>query len=209
MMAAHRPGGGVGDKDDLEWNPEWDKDEDEQDGGVDEDEAQLMKDAAASQFNDPELMSGGDKFFVNLTTTSNLMSLKGSLASILSASANTELYASLISKLEKAVPEEDREDFAALVIQRNYRRIAQQRKARAEREKRRLLSVEKLQSVYRGHQARLHVQYRHLMAARIQGLGRGYLTRKRLLAEKTWPRTQRCTLVAASVSFRKVKSRRP
>ena len=29
------------------------------------------------------------------------------------------------------VPEEDREDFAALMIQRNYRRISQQRKARA------------------------------------------------------------------------------
>jgi hypothetical protein len=39
---------------------------------------------------------------------------------------NTELYATLITKLEQAVPEEDREDFAALMIQRNYRRISQQ-----------------------------------------------------------------------------------
>ena len=132
------------DTDGLEWNPEWDEDKDE--GDVEEE--MMMKDAASSQFADLDLMAGDDKFFVNLTTTSNLMSLKGSLASILSASANTELYAALIRKLEQAVPEEDREDFAALMIQRNYRRISQQRKARAERERRRFESVQNLQSVY-------------------------------------------------------------
>ena len=109
--------------DEMEWNPEWDEDENE---AIDDEEELMMKDSAASQFADPDLMAGGDKYFINLTTTSNLMNLKGSLASILAASANTELYASLITKLEQAVPEEDREDFAALMIQRNYRSISQQ-----------------------------------------------------------------------------------
>ena len=54
----------------------------------------------------------------------------------------------------------------------------------AERERRRLESVEKLQSVYRGHLARRYVLLRHLAAARMQGLGRGYATRKRLFKEK-------------------------
>jgi hypothetical protein len=59
-----------------------------------------------------------------------------------------------------------------------------QRKAKAEREKRRQGSVQKLQSVYRGHLARRYVLLRHLAAAKIQGLGRGWHTRRRLFAEK-------------------------
>ena len=37
---------------------------------------------------------------------------------------------SRISKLEHAVPEEDREDYAALQIQRTYRRVTRARKVR-------------------------------------------------------------------------------
>jgi hypothetical protein len=59
-----------------------------------------------------------------------------------------------------------------------------QRKAKAEREKRRQGSVQKLQSVYRGHLARRYVLLRHLAAAKVQGLGRGWHTRRRLFAEK-------------------------
>ena len=158
-MASHpdRAGGGEG-TDEMEWNPEWDQDEEDEgvcrpvrrahaahaapaltggeragaeDDEADEEEQMMLRDAASSQTVDPELMQGSEKFFVNLTTTSNLMTLKGSLASILSVAGNTELYGDLIRKLEQAVPEEDREDFAALMIQRNYRRISQQRKARA------------------------------------------------------------------------------
>ena len=76
----------------------------------------------------PELLEGLTR--AGWQTTSSLMSLKGSLASILAASASTEVYASLISKLEHAVPEEDREDYAALQIQRTYRRVTRARKAR-------------------------------------------------------------------------------
>lgn len=184
---ASRPG--QADKDELEWNPEWD--EEEEDDEEDEEEQMMLKDAASSQYADPDLFAGDEKFFVNLTTTSNLMSLKGSLASILAAAGNTELYGDLIRKLEQAVPEEDREDFAALMIQRNYRRVSQQRKARAEREKRRMESVEKLQSVYRGHVARSFVRKRHLAAATIQGLGRGWMTRTRLYADKVLRNTTR------------------
>lgn len=58
------------------------------------------------------------------------------------------------------------------------------RKARAERDKRRIQSVEKLQSTYRGHLTRRFIVKLHLSAARIQALGRGWKTRRRLWLEK-------------------------
>jgi hypothetical protein len=86
MSTIQSRGGFDESKDSLEWNPEWDEEEEEEEEEEqDEEERLLLKDAAASQVADPELMSGSEKFFVNLTTTSNLMNLKGSLASILSA----------------------------------------------------------------------------------------------------------------------------
>ena len=88
------------------------------------------------------------------------------------------------TKLEKAVPEEDREDFAALVIQRSWRRITRMRKAKSERNRRRTESANKLQATYRGHLTRLYVVKLHKSAARMQGLGRGWLTRRKLWLEK-------------------------
>uniref|UniRef100_A0A6U6CC63 Myosin motor domain-containing protein n=1 Tax=Guillardia theta TaxID=55529 RepID=A0A6U6CC63_GUITH len=154
--------------DQIEWDPEWEEDD--------------ASNAAAYQ--QEEALDSSTRYFVNLGTTSSLLQLKGSLASILAAPPSTDLYAALINKLEKAVPEEDREDFAALLIQKAWRNVRARRKAKADRLARRLASIMLLQSTYRGHLARRFVLHLNKAAARIQGLARGHSTRKRLKAEK-------------------------
>mmetsp|Transcript_34779 Transcript_34779/g.78565 ORF Transcript_34779/g.78565 Transcript_34779/m.78565 type:complete len:87 (+) Transcript_34779:254-514(+) len=75
-------------RDQIEWDPDW------------EDDA-----SNAAAYQEEEVLDSSTRYFVNLGTTSSLLQLKGSLASILAAPPSTDLYAALINKLEKAVPE--------------------------------------------------------------------------------------------------------
>ncbi len=74
---------------------------------------------------------------------------QGSLASILGATGSAGLYAELLAKLELAAGDDDRDDYAALVIQRAYRAAVRRRGAAAHRAAVRAARALRIQSVYR------------------------------------------------------------